>query len=184
MHSELTAKFPALPAALKDGRAVTLRLLQSDDGARLAEFYAAVPAADQRFYCPHPLEREHAFRNAARADDPCQIVVLAVAPEGMIAGYAWVRWKDTPAATGNFGICVRPDYQGGGAGRALMTRLFDMIRAAGPPRVRLTVQQANARGVALYKRMGFRIVEERQRHAIPALGLPAEPEYVMERAGV
>ncbi len=182
MHSELTAKFPAMPAGLKDGRAITLRLLQPDDGARLAELYAAVPAADRRFYCPHPLDREHAFRNAARADDPCQIVVVAVSREGAIAGYAWVRWKDTRAGTGNFGICVRPDYQGGGAGRALMERLFAMVREAGPPLVRLTVQRANARGVALYQRMGFRIVEERRRHAIPALGLPAEPEYVMERA--
>lgn len=171
-----------MPAALKNGRSVNLRLLQSDDGARLAALYAAVPAADRRFYCPHPLDCAHALENAALAGDPCRIVLAAVTPAGEFAGYAWVRWKDVNTATGNFGICVRPDYQGSGAGRALMERLFDMVREAGPPRVRLTVQKANARAVALYQKLGFRLVEERQRHAIPALGLPAEPEYVMERA--
>lgn len=171
-----------MPVVLKDGRPVTLRWLRTDDGERLAELYAAVTAADRRFYCPHPLDRAHALKNAALADDPCQIVLAAETPAGEFAGYAWVRWKDAAAYQGNFGICVRPDYQGNGTGRALMTRLFEVVREAGPPVVRLTVQQANARGVALYRKMGFRIVEERQRHAIPALGLPSEPEYVMERA--
>lgn len=159
---------------------VTLRRLLKTDGDALAEFYEAVPLSDQRFYCPHPLDRENALRNASRADDPGRITLIAEIPDGKIVGYAWVRRKDQTAETGNFGICFRPEYQGSGAGRALMTLLFKNVREYGPRIVRLTVQKDNDRGVVLYQKLGFQIVEERWRGPVAHLGLPAELEYVME----
>jgi ribosomal protein S18 acetylase RimI-like enzyme len=53
-------------------------------------------------------------------------------------------------------------------------RLLEAARIHGPPVMSLTVQKANKRAVALYRKTGFRIVREQQR------ATDGEPEYCME----
>ncbi len=172
-------KFPPRQVNLKDGRKVRLRFLRTDDGERLADFYARVPREARRFYWPHPLDREHALANAAKAESPLQVVLVMETPDGEIGGYAWYRWKEADAESSTFGICVRPDCQGCGAGRALMQRLLYIADRHGPPVMKLTCQHANARAVELYRRMGFRVVREGMRGE--CAGFPPEPQYWMER---
>jgi len=82
----------------------------------------------------------------------------------------------------SFGICIGRDLQGRGVGRALMVRLAEVAESVGPPVMQLTVQLANARAVALYRSMGFRVVREQMRANDDAgYGFPPEPEYLMER---
>jgi ribosomal protein S18 acetylase RimI-like enzyme len=169
---------PAERVRLKDGRFVTIRSFAPADGAALGEFYESIPRSDERFYCPHPLTREKAAEEAAQAAGPRFVGVVAEAEDGRIAGYAWYRWKADESPASGFGICVRPEYQGAGAGRALMARLLAVARRFGPPVMGLTVQVANGRAVALYRSMGFRVVREQVRPAFD--GFPAEAEYRME----
>jgi len=128
---------------------------------------------------------------------------------GAIVGYAWYRWRDEGEQPGGsrqpsdsrqpsgselpsdsgllsgtaqssiFGICLREAYRGAGLGQALIARLLEIARAVGPPVMALTVQLANPRAVALYQKMGFRIVREQMREAIG--DFVAEPEYAMEQ---
>jgi ribosomal protein S18 acetylase RimI-like enzyme len=180
MDAALAQKFPPAAHGLRSGRRVTLRPLLPADADALGDFYEAIPREDFRFYYPHPLTREKAAENAKAADDPRQVVVVLETDEGAIGGYAWFRWRQGAESSG-FGICVRRDLQGTGAGRLLMTRLLEMARCAGPPAMHLTVQKANARAVALYRSVGFAVVREQTRRANPELGFDEEPEYYMER---
>jgi len=173
--------FGPVVVTLKDGRKATVRPLLGTDGDALAAFYASVPPGDYRFYCPHPLDREHALANAAKADSPFEIVLVAEGTKKEIGGYAWLRWDNEKADRSTFGICVRQAYQGSGVGRALATRLFAVGRKLAPPVIQLTVQKANQRGVSLYTSLGFKVVREQIRPAGFQPGLAAELEYAMER---
>jgi ribosomal protein S18 acetylase RimI-like enzyme len=180
MDAGLFATLGPVSRRLADGAAVVVRPLRPDDGGALGDFYAAVPRADLRFYCPYPLTREQAARNAARALDPHRVVLVLEAADGGIAGYAWFQWE-AGRDRSHFGICIRRDHQDRGAGRLLIERLLDIARATGPPLMTLTVQAANGRAVRLYRSMGFRIVREQTRRANPDMGFGEEPEYCMER---
>jgi len=179
MKPEDIERFPAQKMVLRDGRIVTLRGLRPDDGEALARFYEAIPREDMRFYSPHPLDREHALRNAAKAHSPTEVVLVLETPEGEIGGYAWYRWHDEGAERSTFGICVARPYQGVGAGRALMQRLLEIAHHIGPPVIGLTVQLANERALRLYREMGFEVVRQQVRDA-RAFGFDPEPEYYME----
>jgi len=174
-------RFPPLPVTLKNGIEAVIRALSVDDGERLADFYDAVPSEDYRFYCPHPLDREHALKNAELALSPLRVVLVLQTPEDEIGGYAWYRWPNEQAERSGFGICIRRDCQGLGVGKALTARLMEIAESVGPPVMRLTVQKANERALALYRNNGFQVVREQMRAAVMPNGFPPEPEYVMER---
>lgn len=181
MRPEDRARFGARRAVLRDGEAVAVRPLEPADGEALGAFYEGIPKEDFRFYCPHPLTRGKALENAAEADNPCQVVLVAEAGGGRVSGYAWYRWSGPDAAESHFGICIARSHQGRGLARALMERLMEIAAAVGPRRMRLTVQKANARAFALYRSFGFEVVREQMRGAGSCNPFPPEPEYLMEK---
>ena len=169
------ARFPAAHSTLKNGVTITIRPLRDDDGPALAAFYEQVPACDHLFYCPHPLTRDNALLNAGKAASPTEVVLVLDDGDGHIGGYAWFRWRAGEPRSG-FGICLLSEFKGSGAGQRLMERLMCIAREIGPPVMCLTVQKANPRAIALYKKMGFMIVRDQLR------ARDQEPEYYMERA--
>lgn len=173
-------RFPPLPTTLADGRRVVVRFLGPEDGPSLGDMYEGLPPKALRHYGPHPLDREHGLRNAAKWDHPYEVVVVLETTEGEIGGYAWYRWRDAEAEASGFGICVREDYWHCGAGRALMNRVLEVADAGvGPRLMKLTCQHANEGAVALYLKLGFEVVQEGL--CGDRRGFPAEPQYWMER---
>lgn len=172
------SKFSAIDAILKDDRQIIIRLLRPNDGEALAAFYAQVPDEDYRFYCPHPLTREYALHKAGAADEE-RFVCVVLEDAGRIGGYAWYRW-DAGADKSSFGICIGVKYKGRGAGTLLMKQLIEIARQIGPPVMTLTVQKANPAAVALYQKMGFKIVHEQMRGVMGEGKFPPESEYYME----
>jgi ribosomal protein S18 acetylase RimI-like enzyme len=169
-----------MPAALRNGRKGTMRFLRTADAEQLGDFYASLPPIAARFYWPHPLTRENGEKWALeQADSPCNVTLVLETPEEEIGGYAWYRWPGEKAEGSVFGICIREDYQGCGAGRALMERLLHIAETIGPPLMTLTCQHANSRAVQLYRKMGFQIVKEGMVGARREFA--AEPQYWMER---
>jgi len=160
--------------ALSDGAEMTLRALAEADGESLAAFYDAVPREDNFYYAPHPLTRDEAMKKAARATDPRFVCLVLEDDAAAIAGYAWFGWRADGDRASSFGICVRREHQGLGAGRALMTRIVALSRTIGPGVISLTVQKSNDRAFALYRKMGFEVVREQRRAS------DGEPEYYME----
>lgn len=171
--------FPPKEVVLKDGRTGTVRFLRCDDGDRLGDMYDQLSELAARFYWPHPLDREHARQNAARADSPTEVVLVLEMPDEALGGYAWYRWPGERAEASGFGICAASDCQGCGVGRLLMERLLEIAEEIGPPIMRLTCQHANARAVALYRKMGFGIVREGMVKG--RRQWPAEPQFWMQR---
>ncbi len=166
-------QFPPLAITLRNGTPAVIRPLAETDGAALAQFYAGIPASDVLFYCPHPLDREHALKNAANAGSPTEVVLVLETTGGGIGGYAWYRWE-AGAQTSGFGICIAHSLQGAGAGKQLMSRLLEVAQTVGPPVMSLTVQKKNPKGVELYTKMGFSVIREQLRAS------DSEPEYYME----
>ena len=83
--------------------------------------------------------------------------------EGRIVGAVWTRIMadyghiddDTPS----FAISLYKEYRGHGIGTALMGDMLKVLKNAGFARASLAVQKANY-AVKLYKKVGFKIVEE------------------------
>ena len=175
VKKEDMARFPGGAVELRNGARALIRHLGPDDGEALAAFYESLPDEDYFFYCPHPLMRQHAMEKAAHAHSPNFVCLALEAEDGSIAGYAWYQWQNEGSQKSTFGICIRRDFQGQGAGRALMTRINEIAREIGPRVMALTVQKANPVAIELYKKMGFHIAREQFRES------DHEPEYCMER---
>lgn len=165
---------------LKDQRTVVLRCLTIDDAETLGDFFTTIERGAYRFYCPHPLTYEEARYKAAAALAPTSLRLVAEDEAGQIVGYATYKWEaEDDDRPGTVGICLRKAYRGQGLGQHMMARLIDIAAHIGPPVMSLTVQKANPGALALYRKMGFRVVREQMRGQIAEF--PPEPEYYMER---
>jgi len=170
----LAEVFPRERTTLRDGEVAMVRPLAESDGGGLADLYATLRPIDRRFYFPHPLTREEAMKTAARAASPAFVCLVLERDDGSLAGYAWFLWE-ADADRSVFGICVRPEMQEHGVGKALMRAIGRVAERVGPPVMTLTVQKANTRALALYRTMGFREVRDQ------LSSLRGEPEFYMER---
>jgi len=98
-------------------------------------------------------------------DTDCGIVADC---EGKIVGAAWTRIipayghldNDTP----ELAISVLPEYRNQGVGAKLMKHLFELLRKRDYKRTSLSVQQNNP-AVNFYKRLGYKITNEKTDHA-------------------
>jgi ribosomal protein S18 acetylase RimI-like enzyme len=179
MLPEDQAHYAPEAARLKDGRTVTLRFLKRDDAEKLGDFFISIERAAYRFYCPHPLTRQEGHYKAADALAPTSVRLVAESETGKIVGYATYKWEPGNDRPGTLGICLRQPYRGLGLGQRMIARLCEVAEDVGPPVMSLTVQKANVGALALYRKMGFRIVREQRRG--PVAEFPPEPEYYMER---
>jgi ribosomal protein S18 acetylase RimI-like enzyme len=95
---------------------------------------------------------------------------LGVAAEvnGQVVGMAWTRIIPTYGHLDNdtpeLAISLLPGFRGCGIGAALMQKLFVLLQSAGYQRTSLSVQKDNP-AVRFYKRLGYRITDEKQDHA-------------------
>jgi ribosomal protein S18 acetylase RimI-like enzyme/cation transport regulator ChaC len=166
---------------LRDGREVTIRLLETTDAESVVDLYLSIPDDDGIYYCLPPSQRtrERALQRVAAADSPYEVCLVLVDDAGMIHGEAWYGWSAEQTAQSLFGIYIRRTMQGVGAGRILMTRLMEVGDLYGPPVMTLTVQTENERAWKLYQRMGFIIQRQQMRDARE--DSPAMPEFYMTR---
>jgi ribosomal protein S18 acetylase RimI-like enzyme len=71
-------------------------------------------------------------------------LVVATAMAGYDGQRGWVNY-----------LAVAPDHRGRGHATALMTRIEDLLRAAGCPKLNLQVRASNEAAVAFYRKLGF-----------------------------
>jgi len=148
-------EFSPVSVRLRDGARVRLRALSLGDGALLAACFAGFSAASRRVFHPHPFDDGEARARCAAADDPERVVLVAeeVGPHPEIVGYGfWFAWGgDAPL----LGLGIPDAWQGRGVGPALLDALLGEARAAGKPRVRLSVHKDNSRARGVYASRGF-----------------------------
>ncbi len=87
---------------------------------------------------------------------------------GQIVGAAWTRIIPAHGHINDeipeLAISILPEFRGYGIGTKLLKKLFAVLRANGYVRTSLSVQKDNP-AVRLYKRLGYRITEEKLDHA-------------------
>ena len=172
-------RFSQITVTLKDKGSVLIRFLAVEDAYAFGDFYLSIERAAYRFYCPHPLTRENAEKRTAAALSPSVVGIVAVDDAQHIVAYASFQWHVSDYTPSFMGICIQKPYRGVGLGEVLMQRIAEIAKVIGPPVMSLTVQKANSRAVALYRKMGFEIIREQMRAQVEEF--PPEPEYYMER---
>jgi ribosomal protein S18 acetylase RimI-like enzyme len=172
-------RFPPITVTLNDKGSVVIRFLAVEDARAYGDFYQSIERAAYRFYCPHPLTRENAEKRTAAALSPTVVGLVMVDAAQHIVAYASYQWNVSDNSPSFFGICIQKPYRGMGLGEILMQRIAEIAKDIGPPIMSLTVQKANPRAVALYRKMGFEIISKQMRAQVEEF--PPEPEYYMER---
>ena len=173
----------ALPhrITLRDGRALTIRLIEATDLPQMVAFYNDVPVKDGVYYRGSPATLAASAEKwvPAAAANPCMVCLVLADEVGAIHGEAWYQWNPEKPEISLFGICIRPTMQGQGVGRLIMTRLMEIGDTYGPPKMNLTVQLENTRAWKLYTSIGFKPLYEQMRGA--RADAPPLPEFYMER---
>jgi ribosomal protein S18 acetylase RimI-like enzyme len=86
---------------------------------------------------------------------------------GQVIGAAWTRiiraYGHINDETPELAISILPEFRGYGIGTKLMKKLFGVLRTNGYSRTSLSVQKDNP-AVGYYKRLGYRITEEKLDH--------------------
>ena len=76
-----------------------------------------------------------------------------------------------------FNICVKPDAQGKGYGKALLVHLIIELSARKATELWLEVRASNTAAIALYEKLGFNCVDVRRNYYINAQG--SEDAHIM-----
>lgn len=166
---------------LRDGRSITIRLLDAQDAEGYVPFYTGIPEEDNIFYIgPDATTAEKARERVINfADNPYEVCLVLADEEGGIHGEAWFRWSENDTEKSCFGICLARSMQGSGAGRLIMSRLMEIGDLYGPPVMTLTAQVDNFRAWKLYTSEGFVILKKQMRAA--RKNCPEMVEFYMER---
>jgi ribosomal protein S18 acetylase RimI-like enzyme len=105
-------------------------------------------------------------------ENDCGVVAEA---DAHIVGAAWTRiipaYGRVDANTPELAISVLPGYRRRNIGTEMMEKLFELLRERGYKRTSLSVQQNNP-AVRLYKRLGYKITDEK-------LDLAGHEDYIM-----
>ncbi len=140
---------------LRDGRSVDIRAGRADDGDRFLRFFDGLSAQSRDFMhgWTQACSPEFAGQLAARATAADHRAIVAVA-EGQIVGYCWIdglHVNDMPM----LGIGIIDAYHEAGLGRVLLRLMVEWAGELGAKQVRLGVFTDNARGIHVYRKVGF-----------------------------
>lgn len=140
---------------------------QLPEGVRLRTFVPgqdeeAMVAVNARAFSWHPEQGGLTVQDVRDTEqegwfDPAGFF-LAVDAADRILGFHWT--KVHPDSTGEvYVVGVDPDAQGGGLGKALTLAGLRHLRGLGLPRVILYVESDNAPAIAVYAKLGFRLLD-------------------------
>ena len=147
---------------LRDGRTAILRVPDPvKDAAPLAQYLKDV-AGESPFVLAYPEERnftpekEEAFLRSV-LDSPNDLMLVCEV-DGRIAGNCHLTFHSMKkiAHRGDIGIALYKEFWGLGIGTAMFEQMIAAARARGLMQLELEYVDGNARGQALYEKMGFR----------------------------
>ena len=105
------------------------------------------------------------IRDFGKSDDNCLVAVL----DNKIIGACWSRimndYGHVDDNTPSLAISLYPEYRGNRIGTILISEMLKLLKNKGYSRVSLAVQKANY-AVKMYKRVGFKIVDENEEEFI------------------
>ena len=148
-----------------------IRAMRPEERALMEDFlYEAIfvpegEAPPERSILSRPELRVYVDGFGAGSADAC----LVAEAEGAVIGMAWARimndYGHVDDETPSLAVALRAPWRGRGIGTALLSGLLRRLAEAGHARASLSVQRAN-RAARLYRRLGFREIEDRGGEAI------------------
>jgi [ribosomal protein S18]-alanine N-acetyltransferase len=121
--------------------------------ADLVEFFEILLRnGDDRFFHPHPLDRDKAKWIASYEGEDLyygQFIADRMIGYGILRG--WDEGYDIPS----LGIVITPSERGRGFGKQFMHFLHAETRLRGAKKVRLKVYQNNKKALKLYQQLGY-----------------------------
>lgn len=142
-----------------------IRSATLDDVARICEIHneGIVDRVATLDLDPHTLEEETAWFSGLKFDE----FVLVYEVQGRVEGFA-ANTRYSPrkcyGGVGVLSIYISREYRGQGVGRRLLTALIDTAKARGYRKIILRACVQNARGIALYEKVGFEKVGIHKKH--------------------
>jgi len=151
---------------LRDGRQAVLRAPEKQDAAQLLDYLKAT-AGETEFLIRYPeevvmtIEEEEKYIETQRASAKDATILAFV--DGRHAGNCGlnVSAKQKTRHYGTVGIALRKEFWGMGLGTVLLQETIDLAGQMGLHHLELEVFAPNGRAIALYEKMGFRIVATR-----------------------
>lgn len=148
---------------LKDGREATIRSLAESDAEEMIRFMNQVDTESRFLTREHgeftytPDEERAIIR--ARSEDPGALWLIAEQNGRILANCSITRVMNRKRLLhrAGIGIVVRKECWGMGIGRAVMRECIAFARRAGYEQVELDVVADNARAIALYESLGFKL---------------------------
>jgi L-amino acid N-acyltransferase YncA len=156
---------------LKDGRKVTIRLLEEGDKIALTDFGSRLPKDDllyleEDFTNPEIITR---LTNAAHAENWRQVVTIA--EDGSLTAYASARrmpgWSHHVAV---LRLIVLPDWRRSGLGMQMAQAIVDESRVLGAQKVTVEMLAALKAGQAIFSHLGFAVEGQLARQAMDRNG--------------
>ncbi len=150
----------AISLTTRDGRTALTRPVTKADVPGLARFYAEMDELTDRLYFVLAEYTVWVARDLVRRQSHHRELHLVLeAPEGAIVGH--LSLQPFPGECPRLGICIAPEWRGGGIGRAWMQLALDLIESQpGRRGAWLSVLGENAGARHLYESLGFTPLRE------------------------
>jgi RimJ/RimL family protein N-acetyltransferase len=153
---------------LRDGRAITLRMLQTDDEERLVEFFAALPRGSTQFLKHDVRDAQVVKRFVGNINPDSVFSIVAVTAENEIVADATLHtvsrgWR---RHIGEVRGVVAEDYRRQGLATALVRELIEHASARGVKKLKAEILDSQQGAFKVFKRMGFEEEARLKQHAL------------------
>lgn len=120
----------------------------------LLDFFEILKAnGDERFFHPHPLNAEEAYRLATYSGNDLYFVLRL---KSKIVGYGMLRGWDEGYKIPSLGIALHPEARGKGFAKLFINFLHEQAAQREAKKVRLKVHKENRSAIKLYKSVGYK----------------------------
>ena len=153
--------YPTRTIPLKNGREATFRSPRREDAAEMLA-YLRRTAEETDFVLRYPeevtmtLEQEEAFIERINQSENNYMIICLV--DGRHAGNCSLQFHDKIKVRhrGEVAIALLQEFWGMGIGTYLFEEMLRLAREHGKTQLELGMVDGNERGLALYRKMGFR----------------------------
>ena len=145
---------------------IEIRPAEISDAEALTRIYAGRNAHAQTLQLP--FQSTEVWRKRLTTNDNAQITLVATVAGEVVGNLGLTRlMRPRRAHVGEIGMGVRDDWQGKGAGSALLQAALDLAdNWLGLRRIELHVHADNERAIALYRKFGFALEGTHRAYAL------------------
>lgn len=141
----------------KDGRRITLRLMEASDADQMLAFARSLPP-DDLLFLRRDITLPEVVSQWIRDIEEARTVTVLAEDDGKLAGYGALHYNEVlwTGHVGEIRMLVAPDYRRLGLGSRLASELFAVAKDLGLKKimVQMTPDQQGAR--VTFERLGFR----------------------------